>query len=267
MISSGIPRIWSIILLIIASGLLVHGQKRPEIEELTLVSQVPIEIPQRIFGMAYDGEKLWLSISHDKGHYATFNPHNAEWKYSNNESHRKVIREISQPFNSPSGMAFNGKTLWLGGSYGESLGSINLETWQIDKHFTGKLRPDLLNSQVYSSLAYDGKNLWAAWHMFEYKRPVSESQQLLKIDQASGVVLERYPLPAGMRANCSHGLTFDGEMLWHIKEKKLSAIDLRGQVLSQFIVKKLSEPTGLAWDGHFLWIVEFSGKVWKLPLK
>jgi len=115
------------------------------------------------------------------------------------------------------------------------LGSVNVETWQVEKHFKGKLRTDVHNGQVYSALAFDGANLWAAWHMFEYKRNVSESQQLLKIDRNSGEVLERYPLPPGERGNGAHGLTFDGQTLWHIKGGKLSSINLQGRVLPQFI--------------------------------
>lgn len=253
--------------LAVAFGSLPYAQKRPVIEELTHVSQVPAEIPQRISGMAFDGEKLWFSVYHSRGRYATYNDQTGEWKYSADETHHNAIRGISQPFSSTSGIAFNGKILWLGGSYGESLGSINLDAGQIEKHFTGKLRSDLHNSQSYSSLAFDGKDLWAAWHMTEYKRPASESQQLLKIDQNSGEVLETYPLPPGSRRDVVHGLTFDGETLWHIKDRKLSAINLQGRVLSQFILKDLNRPSGLAWDGQFLWIVEFPGKLWKLPLK
>lgn len=257
----------AIALLAVSFGLLVHAQKRPVIEELTQVSQVPAEIPQRISGMAFDGEKLWLSVYHGKGHYATFDDKSGAWSYSADEMHHSAIRKIAQPFSTASGIAFDGKILWVGGSYGESLGSIDLSTWQVGRHFTGKRRTDVHTSQHYSSLAFDGNDLWAAWHMSEYKLPASESQQLLKINQDSGEILETFPLPPGTRSDVTHGLTFDGETLWHIKDKKLSAIDLQGRVLSQFILKDVNRPSGLAWDGQFLWIVEFPGKLWRLPLK
>src|SRR5437762_12810032 len=124
-------------LLIIVFVLWVPAQRRPVIEELTQVSQAPSEIPKSVYGMAYDGEKLWFSVCHDKGHYATFKPRTGEWKYSDDERHHAAILRISQPFDCPGGIAFDRKTLWIGGSYGESLGSINTDTWQIDKHFTG----------------------------------------------------------------------------------------------------------------------------------
>lgn len=232
--------------------------------ELKQISQVPAEIPQRITGMAFDGDKFWFSVYLSKGHYATFNPQTEEWKYSDEEKQHSAIRKISQPFASAHGITFVGKTLWLGGSYGESFGSINTETWQVEKHFIGKVRPDLPGSQSYSSLAFDGKNIWAAWQSFVYKLPVAETQQLLKIDVETGKIIGKYPIPAGTRNDGVHGLTFDGTNLWHIKDKKLSAIDLNGKVLSQFILKDVERPSGLAWDGKSLWIVEFYGKLWKL---
>ncbi len=242
------------------------AQKRAIVEEILEVSQVPDGIPQRISGMAYDGEKLWLSVYHSGGRYATFDLISGEWVYSGDETHHRAIREITQPFSASSGLAFDGKTLWVGGSYGEALGSIDVETWQVGKVIKGRLRSDLHNSQGYSSLAFDGESLWAAWHMTEYKRPVTESQQLLKIDRISGEVLEIYPLPPGSRPDMTHGLTFDGETLWHIKDCRLSAIGLDGKVLAQYRVKGPIRPSGLAWDSKYLWIVDFGGKLWKLPL-
>lgn len=239
----------------------------PIISELKQVSQVPDKIPQRITGMAFDGEKLWFPVYLSNGHYATFSPQHQEWNYSDNEKHHAEIRKISQPFSSSSGIAFVGKTLWLGGSYGQSFGSINTETWQVEKQFTQKVRPDLPGSQSYSSFAFDGTNIWAAWHGLAYKLDTSETQLLLKINPETGEIIKKFPLPAGSMPDMVHGLTFDGEKLWHIKDKKLSAIDLNGNVLSQIVLKDVKRPSGLAWDGESLWIVEFYGKLWKLPFK
>jgi hypothetical protein len=241
-----------------------YSQNVPLTAELKQVSQVPASIPQRITGMAFDGEKFWFPVYLSRGHYATFNPKTEEWKYSDDEKHHQTIREISQPFSASGGIAFAGKTLWLGGSYGESFGSINTETWEIEKHFKQKVRSDLPGSQSYSSFAFDGTNIWAAWHMTAYNLPVSETQLLLRINPETGEIIEKYPLPAGSMPDMVHGLTFDGAKLWHAKDKRLSAIDLKGNVMSQFTLKELNRPSGLAWDGESLWVIEFSGKLWKL---
>ncbi|HXG86342.1 MAG TPA: hypothetical protein VNI84_20150 [Pyrinomonadaceae bacterium] len=260
-------RFVSITFVLITFIITAFAQKVPVIGELKQVSQVPCIIPQRITGMAFDGEKFWFSVYLSKGHYATFDPKTEEWKYSGDEKQHRAIRQISQPFNSSHGIVFVGKTLWLGGSYGESFGSINTETWQVEKHFTQKIRPDLPGSQSYSSFAFDGTNIWAAWHGLAYSLPTSETQLLLKINPETGKVIEKYPLPAGSMPDSVHGLTFDGAKLWHIKDRKLSAIDLNGQLTAQYELKELGRPSGLAWDGNSLWIVEFNGKVWNLPFK
>lgn len=253
------------ILLILAFS--AFAQKLPSVSELKQISQLPAEIPQRVEALAYDGEKLWFAIYLDNGRYATFNLQTKEWTYSNSEIQHQSISQVIQPFNSASGMVFVGKTLWLSGSYGESFGSINTENWKVEKLFKQKVRPDLRNSQAYADMTFDGENLWIAWHLFDYTLPDSEVQQLLKVNTVSGEILEKYPLPVGTRNDGTHGLSFDGTKLWHIKDKKLSAIDLDGRLTAQFELKELERPSGLAWDGNSLWIVGFNGKLWNLPFK
>ena len=250
-------------------SLFANAQEAPLINELKEVSQFPAGIPQRVSAMAYDGEKLWFAIYQDRGRYATFNPKTSEWEYSDSEKHHAAIREVSQPFDSAGGMFFTGIKLWLSGSYGKSFGFINTETWKVEKVFRQMVRPDLekTNSQSYASMTFDGTNIWIAWHLFEYKLPDSEVQQLLKVEPETGKILEKYPLPIGTRPDGTHGLTFDGTKLWHIKDRKLSAINLNGKVIAQYELKQLERPSGLAWDGTSLWIVEFNGKLWNLPFK
>ncbi len=263
-------RFVSITFILIAFIITAYAQKVPVIGELKQVSQVPDIIPQRITGMAFDGEKLWFPVYLSKGHYATFNPKTEEWKYSDDENHHRAIRQISQPFSSSSGIVFVGKTLWLGGSYGESFGSINTETWKVENDFKQMVRPDLekTNSQSYASMTFDGQNIWIAWHLFHYKLPNAEVQQLLKIEPDTGKILAKYPLPTGNKSDGTHGLTFDGTNLWHIKDKRLSKINLTdGKVSKIYILSHLERPSGLAWDENSLWIVQFDGKLWKLPFK
>lgn len=239
----------------------------PLLRELRQVSQIPADIPQRVNGLAFDGEKFWTSVYVDNGHYATFNPQTQEWSYSDSEKHHLAIRQISQPHNSSGGMVFVGNKLWLSGSYGKSFGSINTENWEVDKVFEQIVRPDLekTNSQHYSSMTFDGENIWIAWHLCDYKLPDSEVQQLLKINPKNGEIIGKFSLPIGPKADLTHGLTFDGENLWHIKFNKLSKIDLNGNLVSQYKLPELKRPSGLVWQDNSLWIIEFNGKLWNLP--
>ena len=251
----------------IALNFSVSAQNVPLIEKLKEVSQLPAYIPQRVNGLTFDGEKFWTAVYQDKGHYATFNPQIQEWKYSDSETHHLAIRKIGKPFDSVSGMVFVGKKLWLSGSYGKSFGVINTENWEVEKLFNQVVRPDLekTNSQDYASITFDGTNIWIAWHLCEYKLPDSEVQQLLKIDAETGKIIEKFPLPIGSRPDGTHGLTFDGENLWHIKSNKLSKIDLDGNLIAQYKLPDLKRASGLVWNENSLWIIEFNGKLWNLP--
>jgi hypothetical protein len=88
----------------------------------------------------------------------------------------------------------------------------------------------------------------------------------LKVDPDTGKVVAQYPVPPGKRNDATHGLTWDGSKLWHIKDNRLSSIDAStGKVISQYTLAEIKRASGLAWDGGALWISEFDGKIWRLP--
>ena len=240
----------------------------PDLRELKAVAQLPPELPQRIMGLAYDGEQLWATIYLGRGRYATLDPGTLKWTADTEAKHTTLISAAAGAFGSPGGVCFAKGKLWIAEAYGESFGSINRETWKIESIFRGKQRLDPKNaSQTYSSIAYDGSNLWIAWHWFRYDQPVSETQRLLKIDPDSGHVLAQYPVPPGTRNDATHGLTWDGTRLWHMKDQRLSAIDpSTGFVTAQYMIADIKRPSGLAWAKDALWIAEFGGKIWRLPL-
>jgi hypothetical protein len=237
----------------------------PNIEELKLVTQLPDEFPQRVSGFAYDGERFWAAIYLGQGRYATLDPSTLSWKASDSDERHKIIREVAGAYQSPGGICFANGKLWVAGSYGGSFGSIDMQDWKIEHLFKERQRADRA-SQSYASLACDGKYLWIAWQWLQYKLPRSQTQLLLKVEPETGKVVNEYPLPAGSPADMTHGLTWDGTRLWHIKDNKLSSIDpSTGAVVAQYTLEGLKRPAGLAWQGESLWIIEFDGKVWRLP--
>jgi len=239
----------------------------PNLAALRLVAQLPAEIPQRVSGLAYDGQKLWLSVYLNRGRFVTLDPVSLEWIISDDRKANTVIGAVAGSFDSPGGMCFVDGKLWVAGSYGDSFGSINTQTWKVEKVFRGKQRKNERASQSYSSMAYDGTNLWIAWHWFRYDIPTSQTQLLLKIDPATGKVIDQFPAPAGSPPDGTHALTWDGWRLWHAKDQTLTAIDpANGRIISQYKLDQIKRPSGLAWDGKALWIIEFDGKVWRLPL-
>lgn len=237
----------------------------PDLDQLKLVARLPPELPQRVTGFAYDGEKFWVAIYLGRGRYATLNPLTLGWTISDNNDHHKAIKEVSGAFESPGGICFVNRTLWVGGSYGNSFGSIDTQTWKVEHLFKVKQRDDN-TSQSYAGITFDGNHLWMAWHWFKYDLPVSQTQLLLKVDPQTGKVIAEYPLPAGSPSDLTHGLTWDGTRLWHIKDRRLSSMDpSTGAVTAQYALDQIKRASGLAWDGHVLWIAEFDGKIWRLP--
>lgn len=238
----------------------------PTLGELKLVAQLPPELPQRISGLAYDGQKLWATIYLGRGEYATLNPSTLEWKISDERKQHDVISKVAGSYASPGALCFVNGKLWIAGAYGDSFGSIDMNDWKVDRIFKGRQRIDRA-SQSYASMTYDGSHLWIAWHWFRYDLPTSETQLLLKVDPESGKVVAQYPLPCGTDSDGTHALTWDGSKLWHAKDNKLSTIDpATGRVTAMYILNDLKRPSGLAWDGQSLWIAEFDGKIWQLSV-
>lgn len=237
----------------------------PNLDELKLVTQLPAELPQRVSGFAYDGEKFWVLIYHGGGRYATFDPASLGWTISDSDEQHKIIRKVAGRFESPGGLCFANGKLWLAGSYGESFGAINTQTWEVERFFQGRQRDDRA-SQSYSGMAFDGSHLWIAWHWFKYSLPEAQTQLLLKVELETGKVVGEYPVPAGTRNDATHGLAWDGRKLWHMKDQQLSSIDpSNGAVNAHYALARIKRPSGLAWDGEALWIAEWDGKIWRLP--
>lgn len=238
----------------------------PNFNELTLVTQLPAELPQRVMGLSYDGQKLWAPVYLGRGQFATLDPVTLEWHVSREPKQHAAIRDVSGPFGSPGASCFVNGKLWIAGAYGESFGAIDTRDWKIERMFK-RLQRSGPGSQFYSSMAFDGTHVWIAWHWFRYKLSPSETQRLLKIDTETGNVVAEFPAPAGTRTDGTHGLTWDGSRLWHAKDNRLSAIDpATGTVIAEYkLSDEIKRPSGLAWDGHSLWISQFNGKIWRLP--
>ena len=237
----------------------------PIVKGLRLVTELPKELPQRVSSLAYDGEKLWATIYLGRGIFATFDPAKDVWEISKEVQQHVAIKTVAGSFESPGGACFAAGKLWIAGSYGDSFGVVDPQTWRVERLFKVK-QQEHYASQSYASMTFDGQHLWMAWHWFNYYIPEGDAQRLLKVDRETGKVVENYPLPPGTACDQTHGLAWDGQQLWHVKDKLLSAIDpSNGNITAQYKLPQLSRPSGLAWDGEALWIAEFRGRIWRLP--
>ena len=237
---------------------------RPGVPQL--VSRLPAELPQRVSGFAYDGQKFWAAIYHGKGRYATFDPRTRAWTASESEEQHRAVREVASRFESPGGICFVGRRLWVGGSYGESFGAINTLNWKVERLFNVRQREDRA-SQSYAGMAYDGSHLWMAWHWMKYDLPAAQTQLLLKVDLETGKVVGEFPAPPGTPNDLTHALAWDGARLWHMKDDRLTAVDPQtGAVTALYELSQIKRASGMAWDGEALWMMEFNGTLWRVPL-
>ena len=251
---------------LLSSGPGAPPSSTPKLEALRVITELPAGVPQRVTGLAFDGQKLWATVYQGNGQYVHFDPSTGLWEISQEKIRHKAIAETAGDFASPGAICVVNGTLWVAGSYGNAFGSIDIQTWKIERVFKVKQREDEGATQSYASMACDGSHLWIAWHWFRYDIPVSQTQLLLKIDPQTGKTIAEYPAPAGNANDMAHGLTWDGSKLWHVKDKTLSAIDpATGIVTAQYTIPELKRPSGLAWDGSALWISEFHGRIWHLP--
>lgn len=255
----------SLVCILVFGALPAAAQKFPNLKELKVITQLPPDFPQRVGAIAYDGMNFWFPIVRDKGNCPIYNPITDHWSVTEDEKLKFSIKDLSSTLVDTGGMVFAEGRIWFGSAYGRSYGWIDQNEPEKITRYRKELRPDIGSSKSYADFAFDGKHIWAAWHAYNYKMDRSKTQLLLKIDKDTGEVIAEFALPPGQSASGSHGLTWDGSALWHIKENKLTKLDREGAPIEQFDVPEVNGASGLAWDGKALWIVEFTGKLWKLP--
>lgn len=147
-----------------------------------------------------------------------------------------ILKVIKTPGPCPTGLAFDGKNLWLADSFTDKIYKIDPESGKIIKSFDSPgYQPE--------GLAWDGKNLW---HID------AGEKYMYCLDPESGKALSI------LESNSSNprDLAWDGEYIWIADYRndillKVSTVD--GMMVQNF-PSPASEPTGLAFDGKYLWV-------------
>jgi len=194
-----------------------------------------------------------------------------------------IIRSFPSPGPSPQGLAWDGEYLWvsddstdiiysinhLNGSINSSFSSPGSESrgltydgtylWNIDNNARKifKLSPDdgsvidfleLPEEYPFTGLTWDGTYLWSAYS-------AGWSSSVVRIDPANGNVDSSFFCDA-------EGLAFDGTYLWNNKSSYGSSKGLvekhelhHGSKIEYFRTPGYY-PTGLTWDGSYLWLAD-----------
>jgi len=188
----------------------------------------------------------------------------------------KVINKIKTPHTRPTGLAFDGKNLWIADHKADKLTCLERTTgkvikeiaspgfwpmglawdgkylWNIDLKMKKIFKIDTSDGSILKAidspsespegLAWDGHTLW-----------VSDPREktIMKIDLSDGTALETFAAPAQF----AQGMTFDGTYIWCADRlsDELHMIDPKNGEVIIVLKSPGPYPRGLAWDGKYLW--------------
>jgi len=148
-----------------------------------------------------------------------------------------VPGEVSKTFPNPSpcvsGLAFDGKNLWLADFKTDSLYALSPKNGRV---------VEALPAPSYRpyGLAWDGSHLWVVDR---------EENNIIQFDVKSGVSVWTIPSPVER----PEGLAWDGKNLWLADRKTIQMISTEDGTTIKSFPAPASVTTGLAFDGTYLW--------------
>lgn len=80
-----------------------------------------------------------------------------------------------------------------------------------------------------------------------------------------------FDLPGGVQRDGAQDLAWDGKSLWHVKGHEVGSVlseisTADGKVTRSQKLDELKRPSGMTWMDGALWIAEFDGTLWRLPV-
>lgn len=201
-----------------------------------------------------------------------------------------AVKTFKTPASHPTGMTFDGNSIWLAdkmtyriykinpkdGNVIQSIKSPGFDPrgltwdgkllWCVDAEErwiyginveTGTAEKILeSNSPNPAGITFDGEFLWLV---------DNKEKKLLKINRVDGMMHENIPAPS----NHSNGITFDGEYIWVADngDDMLYRVDPKSGSVITFIGSVGPYPYGLCWDKKTLWCADYQKcEIYKLNL-
>jgi len=149
-----------------------------------------------------------------------------------------ILKVIKTPGPCPTGLAFDGKNLWLADNFTDKIYKIDPESGKILKSFDSP-------GQHPEGLAWDGKHLW---HID------SGEKYMYLLCPETGRALSI------LESNSSNprDLAWDGEYVWIVDYRKdiLIKVSPEDGMMVQNYPSPAREPAGIAFDGKYLWVTD-----------
>ncbi len=151
-----------------------------------------------------------------------------------------VLKTLPTPGPCPTGLAFDGKNLWLADIFTDKIYKINPRDGKVLKSF------DSPGSHP-EGLAWDGEYLW---HID------SGEKSMYRLDPETGRAVTILESNSGNPRD----LAWDGEYVWIIDYRQdiLLKVSAEDGMMVQYFSSPALEPAGLTFDGKYLWVTDRS---------
>jgi hypothetical protein len=151
-----------------------------------------------------------------------------------------IQKVITTPGPCPTGLAFDGKNLWLADNFTDKIYEISPESGKVLKSFDSP-------GHHPEGLAWDGRYLW---HID------SGEKYMYLLDPETGAAL------SVLESNSSNprDLAWDGEYVWIVDYRKdiLIKVSPEDGMMVQNFPAPAGEPAGITYDGKYLWVTDRS---------
>lgn len=202
-------------------------------EVLEWTIEATYEIPQSASGLAWDGTYLYCGI------YGS----NGDEIYQIDPATGNYSLYLNAPIEDAYGLTFDGTNFWTVSQEGSSSDPATARQFDSDGNVVGEFA---LPAHYMSGIAYDGGDFWTA----AYYDP---DGHLYQTDD-QGNVLNDFAAPD----NQPWDLTVEGDNLW-MADKWGNAIYQIDKATGDLIASYPSEhsdPSGITWDGQYLWYID-----------
>ena len=147
----------------------------------------------------------------------------------------QIMNKFAAPGRFSTGMAFDGRHLWVADYKADRLIKIDPQT--------GKKLSEITSPGFWPlGLAWDGQFLWCG---------DGKQKRIFQVNAQNGTILKAIDSPS----TSPDGLAWDGHTLWvcDSQEKQIMKIDMNDGTAVQSFASPASSPQGLAYDGTYLW--------------
>jgi hypothetical protein len=221
-------------LLIVLMGFMVSPLSARDAKDWSIVASYPL--PEASSGLAYDGTYLYSGIYGSNGSNI----------YQIDPTDGSYTLLFTGPQEDAFGLTYDGTYLWTT----DHAGSSSDPAIAIQMDWSGGLVSQItLPTHYMSGIAYDNGNYWVAQY---YPDP----SQIYKVDP-SGTVLKQFQAPD----NQPWDFTIQGEFLWMADYwgDAIYKIDTSTGALLETHASESTDPSGIVWDGSYLWYIDNGG--------